>query len=132
MWIPAIATTVGIPLSACLYLWPVPEQALLFAFPAAIVGPMYLGPTFAITQSLVKIGMRAMASAILLFILNMIGLGLGPWFVGLLSDALAPAYGVGSLGTALLWVVVVGNAWSTVHYLLAARTLREDLGAKDR
>ncbi|MFP8879699.1 MAG: MFS transporter [Myxococcota bacterium] len=132
MWIPAIATTAGIPLSACLYVWPVPEQALMFAFPAAIVGPMYLGPTFAITQSLVKIGMRAMASAILLFILNMIGLGLGPWFVGVLSDALVPSYGVDSLGTSLLWVVVVGNAWSTVHYVLAARTLREDLGMKDR
>jgi sugar phosphate permease len=132
MWIPAVGTLVGIPLSACLYLWPVPEQALLFAFPAAIVGPMYLGPTFAITQGLVKVGMRALASAILLFILNMIGLGLGPWFVGMLSDALAPTYGVDSLGTALLWVVVVGNAWSTLHYLLAARTLREDLGAKDR
>jgi len=131
MWVPAIATTVGIPLSAGIYLWPVPEQALLFAFPAAIVGPMYLGPTFAITQGLVKVGMRALASAILLFILNMIGLGLGPWFVGVLSDALVPAYGVKSLGTSLLWVVVVGNAWSTTHYLLAARTLREDLRAKE-
>ncbi len=132
MWIPAVGTFVGIPLSACLYLWPVPEQALMFAFPAAIVGPMYLGPTFAITQGLVKVGMRAMASAILLFILNMIGLGLGPWFVGMLSDALVPAYGVNSLGTSLLWVVVIGNVWSTLHYLLAARTLRDDLGAKQR
>ncbi len=132
MWIPAVATVIGIPLSVGLYLWPVPEQALLFAFPAAIVGPMYLGPTFAITQGLVKVGMRALASAILLFILNMIGLGLGPWFVGLLSDALVPAYGIRSLGTSLLWVVIVGNAWSTLHYLLAARTLREDLRAKDQ
>jgi predicted MFS family arabinose efflux permease len=132
MWVPAIGTIIGVPLSAGMYLWPVHEQALMFAFPAAIVGPMYLGPTFAITQGLVKVGMRAMASAILLFILNMIGLGLGPWFVGMLSDALVPAYGVNSLGTALLWVVVVGNIWSMLHYMLAARTLREDLRAKDR
>ena len=83
------------------------------------------------TQALVKLRMRALASAVLLLILNLIGLGLGPWFVGVLSDALAPTYGKESLGTALLWVVVVGNAWSTIHYLLAARTLREDLRAKD-
>ena len=37
--------------------------------------------------------MRALASAILLFIINLIGLGLGPWFVGMISDALKPAYG---------------------------------------
>ena len=75
--------------------------------------------------------MRALASAILLFIPNVFGLGVGPWFVGRLSDALVPTYGVNSLGTALLWVVVIGNVWSTLHYILAARTLREDLRAKD-
>ena len=132
MWIPGAATLGGIPLYACLYLWPDGEQALLFAFPAVIFGAMYLGPTFAMTQAIVKIRMRAMASAILLFILNMIGLGLGPWFVGFLSDLLAPEYGKASLGTSLLWVVVLGNAWSTVHYALAARTLRDDLNAKNR
>jgi hypothetical protein len=92
---------------------------------------MYLGPTFAMTQSLVKLRMRSMASAILLFILNLIGLGLGPWFIGIISDSLAPSQGIRSLGTALLWVVVAGNAWAALHYLLAARTLREDLRAKD-
>jgi MFS family permease len=131
MWIPGLATAVGIPLAFGISLWPVGEQALLFAFPAAIVGPMYLGPTFAMTQSLVKLRMRSMASAILLFILNLIGLGLGPWFIGIVSDSLAPSQGVRSLGTALLWVVVAGNAWAALHYLLAARTLREDLRAKD-
>jgi predicted MFS family arabinose efflux permease len=132
MWIPGVATIVGIPLSFGLYLWPDGREALLYAFPAAIVGPMYLGPTFAITQGLVKLRMRAMASAILLFILNIIGLGLGPWFVGVVSDWLAPEYGVQSLGISLVWIVVIGNAWSAVHYFLAARTLREDLRAKDR
>ena len=38
--------------------------------------------------------MRALASAILFFILNLIGLGLGPWSVGLLSDYLEPTHGL--------------------------------------
>ncbi len=93
---------------------------------------MYLGPSFAMTQSLVRPQMRAVASAILLFVLNLIGLGIGPWFVGFLSDLLRPSFGVESIRYALMSVVCVGNAWAALHYILAARTLREDLQAKDR
>ena len=132
MWVPGIATVVGIPIAVCFYLIPNPYLALLVGVPQAIVGPMYLGPTFAMTQSLVRPHMRAVASAILLFVLNLIGLGIGPWFVGFLSDALAPSSGAESIRYALLSVVCVGNAWAAVHYALAARTLREDLQAKHR
>ena len=83
-------------------------------------------------QGLVKIRMRATASAIVLFIINMIGLGLGPQLVGTLSDLLAPTFGVASIRYALLVVVVIGALWSTLHYVLAARTLREDLKAKEQ
>ena len=82
------------------------------------------------TQSLVRPDMRALASAILLFIINLIGLGLGPFAVGLLSDYLKPTFGVDSIRYALLWVVVIGAAWAALHYMLAARTLRRDLEAK--
>lgn len=47
---------------------------------------MYLGPSLAITHHLVPPSMRAMSSAALFFILNIIGLGLGPTAVGMLSD----------------------------------------------
>jgi hypothetical protein len=90
---------------------------------------MYLGPTFAMAQGLARPHMRALVSAILLFVINLIGLGFGPQVVGILSDALAPSQGIESVRYALLVVVVTGAAWSTVHYALAARTLREDLAA---
>jgi hypothetical protein len=82
------------------------------------------------TQSLVRPQMRALASAILLFIINLIGLGGGPLMVGIVSDALKPTYGVESVRYALLWIVTLGAAWATLHYLLAARTLPRDLQAK--
>jgi hypothetical protein len=88
---------------------------------------MYLGPTFAMTQTLVPPSMRATAAAILLFIINMIGLALGPQGVGVVSDLLAPVFGVESLRYALLIVVSGFAAWSVIHYALAARTLRQDL-----
>lgn len=132
MWLPGIATIAGVPIALGYYLSPDPYVALLlFGIPAGIAGPMYLGPTFAMTQTLVKPHMRAVASAILLFILNLIGLGIGPWFVGFVSDALAPRYGNESLRWALVSIVSIGNLWSSVHYFLAARTLARDLTVKD-
>ena len=97
-----------------------------------MMGAMYLGPTFAITQALVKLRMRAVASAILLFIINLIGLGLGPQTVGIASDILEPSYSIESIRYALLSVVVIRSAWSVLHYVLAARTLQEDLLVKER
>lgn len=47
---------------------------------------IYLGPSFAIAQTLAPINMRAMSSALYLFILNMIGLGCGPTFTGFMID----------------------------------------------
>ncbi|MDP6978867.1 MAG: MFS transporter [Myxococcota bacterium] len=132
MWIPAYATLIYIPFAFGVYLWPDPHIALVFAFPASVLGGMYLGPTFAMTQSLVTPMMRATASAVLLFIINMIGLGLGPQGVGILSDLLAPSLDVHSMRYALLATVTVFAAWSLTHYFLAARTLREDLEAKER
>ena len=75
--------------------------------------------------------MRALASAILLFIVNIVGLGLGPLFVGFLSDTLEPSLGVEAIRYALLFVVVTGSSWAVFHYFMAARTLRADLKAKD-
>jgi MFS family permease len=128
LWVPGISTVVAMPFLAVLYLWPDPHMALILYSPAAVMGAMYLGPTFAMTQNLVKLRMRAVASAILLFIINLIGLGLGPQFVGALSDWLKPAHGVESIRYALLYVVLAGSAWSTLHYALASRTVLRDLG----
>jgi len=129
IWLPGYSTLVGIPFAALLYLWPDRYEALGFAVPAAIVGGMWLGPTFALTQGLVRASMRALASAILLFIINMVGLGAGPTVVGMLSDTFKAECAEEAVRYALLVVVSVGAAWSALHYLLAARTLRADLAA---
>ena len=70
--------------------------------------------------------MRAQASAILFFVLNLIGLGLGPMATGFLSDYLRPEYGNLSIRYALITMVMV-NLWCATHYYLATRTLRDDL-----
>jgi predicted MFS family arabinose efflux permease len=130
MRVPAIASTLAIPFAVIFYLWPDPRTAILLSVPGTLLGGVYLGPTFAMTQTLVKPHMRALASAILLFIINLIGLGGGPLAVGIVSDYLKPTYGDESVRYALLWIVTLGAAWATLHYLLAARTLERDLEAK--
>jgi MFS family permease len=132
LWLPAWATLLGVPFSFLFYLWPEGRTALLLSITGSILGPMWLGPTIAMTQGLVKLHMRATASAIMLFIINLIGLGLGPQTVGMLSDLLAPFYREEAIRYALLSVVASGSVWAAIHYLAAARTLREDLKAKDR
>jgi predicted MFS family arabinose efflux permease len=130
VWLPGLATLASVPFAAFTYASDQPVLALTVYFLPVILGSYYLGPTFALTQGLVGLRMRALASSILLFILNLIGLGLGPWFTGTASDALRPMMGDESLRGALL-ITLVFNVVSAGLYLLAGRTLAQDLARAD-
>jgi hypothetical protein len=71
--------------------------------------------------------MRATASAILFFIINIIGLGLGPWSVGILSDALTPTLGASALGMALFYIVPPIMVLSALCFYGASHKLQKDL-----
>jgi MFS family permease len=132
LWVPGISTFVAVPFAIAFYLWPDVRVALAFAGIPIFFGAMYLGPTFSITQALAPLRMRAVASAFLLFLLNLIGLGLGPWVVGIASDQLGPRLAGESLRWALVLAVSL-NFWSGLHYFLGARSLRAELaGAEAR
>ena len=66
-----------------------------------------------------------MASAILLFLINIIGLGFGPWAVGILSDVLQPIYGKDSLRWSLCLFSLI-NIWAGYHFYRAGLRLAED------
>ena len=85
----------------------------------SILGGMYLGPSFAMTQGLVTISMRAVASALLLVMLNIIGMGLGPYFVGVASDMISTDYEINSLRYALC-LCVFANLWGGFFIILWA------------
>lgn len=98
----------------------------LFVVPA-IFANFYLATTLAQVQGLVTLRMRAVASALLLFIINIIGLGLGPQAAGILSDLLTPAVASESMRYSLLIVGAVILPWSALHFLLASRHIEQDL-----
>ena len=86
LWVPMWGKLIGSPLFIAALLAPTAELSLLLYFPAIAMAAMYLGPSLAITHHLVPPSMRAMSSAVLFFILNILGLGLGPTAVGMMSD----------------------------------------------
>jgi predicted MFS family arabinose efflux permease len=128
-WLPGVTGVICLPFMAAVYLVSNPYAALLCGVVPGVLFNVYLGNTIATTHSLVGLRMRAMSSAILFLILNTIGLGLGPWTIGLVSDLLEPSLGVESLRYAMLYILPAIMAWSVCHFFLAARTLREDLAA---
>jgi hypothetical protein len=89
-------------------------------------GGLYLAPCIAMTHGLVGLRMRAMGSAVLFFVLNLIGLGLGPWLTGIMSDLLTLQFGDFALRYAMSVTVMV-NVWCAFHYYKASKTIREDL-----
>ena len=84
--IPAIAIGITLPLTIASFwisnVWTFLGLATAVLF---FLG-MYLGPSFAVAQTLAPINMRAMSTALFFFILNMIALGGGPTFTGWLID----------------------------------------------
>ncbi len=128
LWVPALGIFISAPFSVGFYLYPDTAIALAFYLVPALMGAIYLGPAFAITQGLAPLRMRSAAAAMFLFILNIIGLGFGPWAVGAVSDMLQPSFGADSLRWSLLVISVVA-IWSGIHFVLAARTMVADMKA---
>jgi predicted MFS family arabinose efflux permease len=126
VWIPALAAWLLAPFYSVFALAPDADVALLAYVPLNLLVAVFAAPTYAIAQGLAQLRMRAMASAIMLFVLNLIGLGLGPVLVGVLSDALEPRFGVESLRYALL-LALAANLWGALHSVLAGRSLAGDL-----
>ncbi len=116
----------GLPFGVALYL--VDDSNLVFlliGIPAA-AGGFYLGPTMALVQSLVAVRMRTVASSLFLFIINIIGMGLGSLMIGALTDALKPTFGDDALRYALLSFMAF-NLWAAYHYWRAGHFVEADL-----
>jgi len=119
-------------LGAWLFTFPVylassAQVSLTFFVVPAIFSNVYLATTFAQTQSLVPLRMRAVASALILFLINIVGLGLGPPLAGILSDYLSDSYANESLRYSLLIIGAVLTPWTALHYFMASRYIEQDL-----
>jgi MFS family permease len=129
MLVPAIGFLITVPFGIVVFSVDSLMLALVFYTVPAFLVNLYTGPTFGMTQSLAPLAMRAAASALLLFIINIIGLVLGPTTVGIISDILQTSWqmtDVESLRYALLacnFVYLI----SFVNYWFASKHLEGDL-----
>jgi len=114
-FIPAIAFIATLPF----YVAGVLSTTLWISFVVLLVptalGLAWLGPVLTAVQHLVPAHMRATASALFLFINNLIGIGLGSTLIGLVSDSMRLRFGAESLRYAILG--------GTGFYLIAAALL---------
>lgn len=125
--IPAISALV-LPFTTLLvYLVPHTPSALLLLGVPMLLHSLYYGPVFASVQSLVQPRTRATAAAIFLFFANLIGLGLGPLAVGIVSDVVARH---SDIGTGIRWSLIVtafAYLGASAAFFRARRTIRQDV-----
>jgi predicted MFS family arabinose efflux permease len=97
---------------------------VLFLVPTGL-NLAWLGPVVGAVQHLAPPSMRTTTNALFLLINNLLGIAVGYWIFGFLSDKLAPTYGAESMRHALyygLWFYVL----AAVLLLLASRRLGRD------
>lgn len=129
VWTPALAAFIAVPLHVGVFTSTNAYWAFGLMIVPAVLANAYVGTTVATVHGLVGLKMRALASALLFLILNIVGLGAGPSSVGFLSDYLSTSYGVESLRYALGMLVPLAMLLSGVCYVVAGRSLRADMAA---
>src|SRR5262249_52216097 len=124
--VPAVAILLWAPVFLGVLTSPSLSFALTLLGVQGFLAAIYYGPTFAAWLSLTPPNMRATNSALILFSSNLIGLGLGPAFIGLLSDHYAKTMGSAE---GLRWALTSLAGASVVDALLfwlASKTVAQD------
>lgn len=130
LWIPAVGLMVALPLQALFLLWPASAVftiagktapvALVFMGLSSVFACFWIAPSYAAVQNLVPSHWRTQASALLLLVFNLLGLGFGPLLVGMLSDGLS-SFGAASVRWALLSSLSMGYVAITCYWFGAAK-----------
>ena len=96
-WVPGMALLAAIPFFLGFVWAPTwPLALVLLAFPT-FLNYFYLSPSVALVQEEVQPNQRVLAGALLLLIMNLMGLGIGPTLVGAVSDHFRPTHPLHSL-----------------------------------
>ena len=127
--LPAVGMAIAAPIQFLGYGAPIWWVAGLLILVPTTLNAAYYGPTYACVQGLVRKELRAVAASVMLFGQNLIGLGLGPFIFGALSDWLQP-----TMGTESVRWVLFGAAWlgfiPAFFFWRASLRLNEELDQK--
>lgn len=131
LFMPALSLALSLPLMWLFLYWPesevtmiggtaIPEAIWIYCL-AALFGSWWAVPTYVAVQEVVAPGQRTVACAVLLFVMNLVGFGLGPALVGVISDFLTPQYGDLAIRYALIYTMSA-YLLAMVCYFLAGRS----------
>jgi MFS family permease len=123
--LPAIAWLITAPTFIIGLLTPSPFVAWMILLIPNALNTLWLGPIITAAQHLAPTRMRAGASGTFLVVNNLLGLGLGPFLMGALSDLLKHSYGADSLRYAAI-ICVCLYLVAAVLALLAIRPLKRE------
>jgi predicted MFS family arabinose efflux permease len=122
----AVLNVLMVPGLIVFLLLPGAHQALLTLFPLVVASTFFAGPAYALMQRLVPDEMRATALAVMMLLANLLGTGIGPQVVGVLSDSLVPTFGPDSLRYAMVAMSFV-SLWAAYHFWQVSHTVEADL-----
>ncbi len=123
--LPGIALAVAVPFFIGFVHAPTWPVALAFLAVPTFFNYFYLTPAVTFVQNAVSARRRTLAGAVLLLIMNLIGLGFGPTWVGALSDWLRPTHPTNSLQLALYSLVPFYLVAIVLDLALARRLARD-------
>lgn len=123
---------IGLPVSALYALAGSGTASAIWLVPMVVGFSAQFGVIAAAVQHLAPASMRAQAAALFLFVVNLLGLGLGPLVTGWLTDVLAGAgQGGSSLHLALLIALLFGSLAGTVTFAVGLRPYRRSMRQLD-
>jgi predicted MFS family arabinose efflux permease len=124
-WIPAIGLILGAPLFVGFVSAPTWPMAFAFLAPMTSFNYFFLSPAVTLVQEEVRPDQRVLSGALLLLVMNLVGLGFGPTFVGFMSDFLKPTHPHNSLQLAFYGLVPF-YVLAVVLFVSLARALKRE------
>jgi MFS family permease len=123
--VPAASLTLALPFYLAFVWAPSWRLALIFFTATMFLNYFYLTSAVTLVQEEVRPDQRVMSGALLLLIMNLIGLGLGPTFVGAASDFFHAGHPHQSLQIAL-YLLASFYVVAVLLFLALARVLRNE------
>lgn len=130
--VPAVATLICAPLTGLALMSDSWQMVLVWsAIPIALLN-FPVPPALTVVQNLAPPEARSTASAMLMLVLNLIGIGLGPLLVGAMSDLFAAGQGKDSLRLAMMATMVPVMVLTALALWMAGRTMEAEHAAAEQ
>jgi predicted MFS family arabinose efflux permease len=130
-YLPGLALALAIPFFVAFVATPGWRLALLFLAVPTFFNFFYLSPAVTLVQEEVLPHERVLGGALLLLVMNLIGLGLGPTFLGAASDYFRPEHPQNSLQLAF-YTLVPFYVLAVLGFLWLARALKREAAAGEK